>query len=83
MGYESYLRKRRIPSFLTGLSLRLRADISKVIAHERIQLAQPFKSNILDATKDGNSSVRILQTSQRSLGLHHRRDKLLALVPPF
>ncbi|KAH0812214.1 hypothetical protein GEV33_010578 [Tenebrio molitor] len=31
MGYESYLRKRRIPSFLTGLSLHLRADISKTL----------------------------------------------------
>jgi hypothetical protein len=62
MGYESYLRKRRISvssrrykptakhrhslvyfsvficRYFTGLSQRLRVDISKVTAHERIQL---------------------------------------------
>jgi hypothetical protein len=46
MSYESDLRKRRISiffsvfiyRFFTGLSLRVRADISKVTAHERIQL---------------------------------------------
>jgi hypothetical protein len=43
MGYESYLRKQpilvsdSIYRFVTGLSLRLRADISKDTAHERIQ----------------------------------------------
>jgi hypothetical protein len=41
MGYESYLRKRRISvstrRYNTGLSPRLGADISKVTAHERIQ----------------------------------------------
>jgi hypothetical protein len=45
MGYdESYLRKRRQPTFsvfiyrfFTDLALPLRANISKVTAHERIQ----------------------------------------------
>jgi hypothetical protein len=48
MGYESYLRKRRISVssskrykseniVFTGLSLRFRADISKVTAYEGIQ----------------------------------------------
>jgi hypothetical protein len=53
MDYESYLRKQRIStgrykptgkhrhslplSLVTGLSLRLHADISKATAHERIQ----------------------------------------------
>jgi hypothetical protein len=38
MGYESYLRKRRIASQVDATNRPVyRADISKVTAHERIQ----------------------------------------------
>jgi hypothetical protein len=67
MGYESYLRKQRISvssrryyRFFTGLSLRLRADMPKVTAHERIQLDCfcflsdhfDFKASLLNVTFD-------------------------------
>jgi hypothetical protein len=45
--------------FFTGLSLRLRADISKVTAHERVQYLYSYRKHIwIRCTKKKNAEER-------------------------